>query len=55
MNFLLCELNIASNIFQDATIITYEIELPPYGNKICFNLLDDDYFTIQYILDTIPN
>ena len=36
-------------------IITYEIELPPSGNKICFNLLDDEDFKIPYVTDTIPN
>ena len=36
-------------------MITYEIELNPYGNKIRFNLLDDEDFTIPYITDTIPN
>ena len=37
------------------TIPTYEIELPPSGKKVSFNLLDDEYFTIPYITDTIPN
>ena len=31
------------------------MELPPSGNKVGFNLLDDEYFTIPYITDTIPN
>ena len=26
-----------------------------YGNKIGLNLLDDEDFTIQYVLDTITN
>ena len=34
---------------------TYDIGLPPSGNKVVFNLLDDEYFTIPYIADTIPN
>ena len=50
-----CEIDLASTPFCDATIITYEIELPPYGNKVCFNLPDGEYFTIPYITDTIPN
>ena len=29
--------------------------LLPVGNKIIFNLLDDNYFTVPYILDTIKN
>ena len=33
----------------------YEIELPPDGNKIAFNLLDNEDFTIQYVTNTIPN
>ena len=36
-------------------MIRYEIELPPSGNKIGFNLLDDEDFTIPYLIDTIPN
>ena len=36
-------------------MITYEIELPPSGKKVGFNLLDDEYFTIPYITDTISN
>ena len=36
-------------------MITYEIELPPSGNKIGFNLLDDEYFTIPSVIDKIPN
>ena len=50
-----CELDITSTPFSDETIIKYDIELPPYGNKIGFNLLDDEDFTIPYITDTIPN
>ena len=37
------------------SIITYEIDLPPSGNKVGFNLLDDEYFTIPYITNKIPN
>ena len=33
----------------------YDIELPPFGRKFGFNLLDDEDFTITYITDTIPN
>ena len=36
-------------------MITYEIELPPSGNKVGFNLLDDEDIIIPYITDTIPN
>ena len=36
-------------------IIKYEIELPPSGKKVSFNLLNDEDFTIPYITDTIPN
>ena len=36
-------------------MITYEIELPPSGKKIDFNLTDDGYFSIPYVTDTIPN
>ena len=50
-----CELDLTSTPFSDTTIITYEIELPPSGKKVGFNLLDDEDFTIPYITDTIPN
>ena len=50
----LYELDLTSNPFSDTTIIIYEIELPPYGNKIGLNLLDGEYFTIPYVIDTIP-
>ena len=36
-------------------MFTYEIELLPAGNGIGFNLLDDEDFTIPYVIDTIPN
>ena len=36
-------------------MITYEIELPPSGNKIGFNLLDDEHFTIPSVIDKISN
>ena len=55
MNSIPCELDITSSIFHDATIITYKIELLPSGNKIDFNVLDYDDFTIRYMLDTISN
>ena len=55
LNLIPCELNITPTTFRDTKIITYEIELPPSGKKIGFNLLDDEYFIIPYITDTIPN
>ena len=55
LNLIPCELDITSTPFRDETIITYDIELPPSGNKIGFNLLDDEDFTIPYITDTIHN
>ena len=36
-------------------ILAYEIELPSSGKKTGFNLIDDEYFTIPYVTDTIPN
>ena len=36
-------------------MITYEIKLLTSGNKIGFNLLDYEYFTIPYVIDKIPN
>ena len=50
-----CELDIKSNPFSDTTILTYEIELPPAGNKIRFNLLDYEDFTIPCVIDKITN
>ena len=50
-----CELDITSTPFSDTKTITYDIELPPFGKKVGFNLLDDEYFTIPYITDTTPN
>ena len=50
-----CELDLTSTPFRDEIIIIYEIELPTSGKKIGFNLLDDEYFTIPYITDTISN
>ena len=55
LNLIPCELYITSTLFSDTTSITYEIQLPPSGNKVGFNLLDDEDFTIPYITDTIPN
>ena len=33
----------------------YVIELPPSGKIIGINLLNDEYFTIPYAVDIIPN
>ena len=50
-----CELELTYTPFCDITILAYEIELPPDGKKIGFNLLDNEDFTIPYVTDTIPN
>ena len=50
-----CEIDFSSTPFSDTKIITYEIDLPPDGKKVGFNLLDDEDFKIPYITDTIPN
>ena len=55
LNLIPCELDLKYTPFSDATMITYDIDLPPYGKKFGYNLLDDKYFTIPYITDTIPN
>ena len=55
LNLIPCELDITSTPFSDITIITYDIEWPPSGKKVGFNLLDYEDFTIPYITDTIPN
>ena len=53
LRFIPCKVDLTSTPFCDTTIITYEIELPPAGNKIGLNLLNDEYFTIPYIIDKI--
>ena len=50
-----CQLDITTTPFCDTTILTYEIELPPSGKKVGFNLLGYEYFTITYITDIILN
>ena len=50
-----CELDLTAIPLCDTKMLTYNIELPPYGKKVGFNLLDDEDFTIPYITDTIPN
>ena len=54
-NLIPCKIDLTSTPFTDETIITYNIELPPYGKKIGYNLMDDEGFTVPYITDTIPN
>ena len=44
-----------STPFYDTKMLTYEIELPLVGKKIGFNLLDNEYFTIPYVINTIQN
>ena len=36
-------------------MIQYEIDLPTEEDKIGFTIMDDDEFTIPYIIDTITN
>ena len=46
LNLIPCKLDLTSTPLNDTTVIEYEIELPPYGNKVGFNLMDDEDFTI---------
>ena len=55
LNFIPYELDLTYPPFCDTTILTYGIELPPYGKKIGFNLFGYEYFKIPYVIDTIPN
>ena len=55
LNFISCEIYLIYPPFCDTIMITYEIELPPDGNKIGINLLYDKYFTIPYVTGTTPN
>ena len=50
-----CKLDNKSTTFHDTKFLAYEIELPSYGKKVGFSLLDNEYFTIPYITDSIPN
>ena len=36
-------------------MIEYEIRVPTVGKNIGLNLLNDEYFTIPYIIDKILN
>ena len=54
-NLIPYKLDITSTPFSNTKIVTYEIELPPAGKKIGFNLLDDEYFTVPYFVGTIQN
>ena len=49
------ELDLTSTTFSNITIIADEIELTYPGKNVGFNLLDDEYFTISYVIDTTPN
>ena len=53
LNLISCEPDLKSTQLSNTTILTFEIELPPSGKKIGFNLLDDEDFTIPYVTDTI--
>ena len=55
LKFIPFELDLSSTPFGYEKIITYEIELPTAGKKIGSNLMDDDEFTIPYIIGTITN
>ena len=50
-----CEIDLASIPFRDTTILTYEIELHTSGKKVGFILMDNEYFKILSITNTIPN
>ena len=55
-----CSFPVRSLLFTPKSLIFTpklfsHIELPSDGNKIGFNLLDDEYFTIPYVIDIIPN
>ena len=50
MNLILHTLHSVVQIFSQM-----KIELPLSVNNIAFNLLNDDFFTIPYITDTITN
>ena len=55
INLIPCEIGFTPTPFLDTKIQTYEINLPSAGKKIGFNLLDDEYFTIPYVINTITN
>ena len=39
-NLIPCKLDRTSTPFSDEKIIKYDIEIPPYGNKVGFYLLE---------------
>ena len=55
LNLIPCELDFTSTPVRYTKTVTYQIELPPYVNKVGFNLLDDEDFKIPYITDKIKN
>ena len=42
LNLITCEIYLTSNKCFDATMTTYDIDTPPDGSIICFDLLDDE-------------
>ena len=55
LRLISCELDLTSTPFRNTTILIHEIELPPSGKKVGFNLLNEKGFKIPFITDTIPN
>ena len=55
VHLVACDLDITSTPFFDSTIITYKIQVTPFGKKIVYNLLNNYNFTILYIIDTLSN
>ena len=55
LNLIPFELDLTSTPFCGTIILTCEIYLRPYVNKVGFDLLDNEYFTIPYITDAIQN
>ena len=54
LNLIPCKPDITSTTYSDTTISNMKLIHLPLG-KVSFNLLNDEYFTIPYITDTIPN
>ena len=55
LNLIPCDIDLTSTPFCDTKILTYKTGLPPSRKKVGFNLLDDEYFKIPFITDTILN
>ena len=55
LNLIPCGFDITFTKNVYTKILKYGIELLPAGKKFCFDSLDDENFTISYVIDKIIN